>query len=160
MSAAAPGLQSGHVMPRLRSLALVVLFGSMTFACHRVRVDEVRGPDGGEWKRLQCKHMDQRCYKVAQQMCPNGYYFTYADAKGNVVRRHDGVTASGGASDRDGDGIADDASDHAPPAAPAPQSGNVKVLPPQNQWGKDMYSWHKGTILVKCASRAENRASN
>jgi hypothetical protein len=133
-------------MSRLRTFLVVALFGSMAFACNRVRVDDVRGPDGNEWKRISCRHMDPRCYNTAHRMCPNGYFMTYADAAGAPVREAPvAVTAEASEEASTSESIT-------PGAAPPPQVGkNAKELPPQNQWSHGMYSWSRGTILVKCA---------
>jgi len=124
-------------MPRLRSLAAVVLFGTMTFACNRVRVDEVRGPDGDAWMKISCRRMDQRCYKTALAMCPNGYYFTRVGS-GAVLPAPKNVDDAG------------DDDDDAPVAVPQ-RGRNVTKLPPQSQWDRSMYSAHRGAILVRCA---------
>ena len=55
--------------------AVVAAVALSSVACNRVHVEDVRGPDGGEWTRISCKHMDQRCFKVATNICPSGYYF-------------------------------------------------------------------------------------
>lgn len=133
---------------RLGSILTVALFASLSagsFGCNRVRVDDVRGPDGNDWKRVSCRHMDQRCFKTAAVMCPSGYYFTRADAPGAV---HE-APAPAASSDSDDDG----ATASAPAAAAPPEVGkNAKPLPPQNQWDRGMYSHKRGTILVKCAA--------
>ncbi|MBS2013874.1 MAG: hypothetical protein JST00_13375 [Deltaproteobacteria bacterium] len=121
-------------MVRLRSILVVSLLATLTFACNRVRVDDVRGPDGSGWKRISCKHMDPRCYSTAQRMCPNGYFMTYADGESPAAAN------------------AEAAGEVEPGAAAAPEVGkNVKQLPPQSRWSHGMYSWSRGTILVKCA---------
>ena len=139
-------------MPSLRPLLASAFFGLLSLsamACNRVHVDDVRGPDGADWKRLECRHMDERCYRVAQKMCPNGYYFARsagpAPAVGPAVHHHD---------ENDGDDVSGPASS----AAPHPQSGvNVKTLPPQEKWGRGMYSTHRGAILVQCAETTASR---
>lgn len=128
-------------MARLRNFVVLGLFGLLGLACNRVRVDGVRGPDGQDWQRISCKHMDPRCYQTAQRMCPNGYFMTYEGHAGEprvggVARTDDGAPIDGESS-----------------AAPPPRAGaNVTKLPPQSQWSHDMYSRSKGAILVKCAS--------
>ena len=129
-------------MARLRSFVTVAFLGTMAFACNRVRVDEVRGPDGNEWKRISCRHMDPRCYSTAQRMCPNGYFMTYADGEGPPAVSSEPASSTEATT---------------PGAAPAPEVGrNVKQLPPQNQWSHGMYSWSRGTILVKCADARDH----
>ena len=134
-------------MPRLRPLLATVFFAFFALsglACHRVVVDDVRGPDGADWKRISCRRMDKKCYSAAAQMCPNGYYFARAAGPAPAVATHD----------EDGDEVAP--ASHARASGPSPQAGNVKTLPPQERWGSGMYSKHGGTILVQCA---ETRAT-
>ncbi len=131
-------------MPRLRLssfLASSFLFAALAFstvACNRVHVDEVRGPDGSnEWKSISCRHMDKRCFRMAAELCPNGYYFARGAGPVPVY------TAQRNA---DGTPVA------ATAVAPHPQAGvNAKTLPPQERWGDGMYSHRGGTILVQCA---------
>lgn len=120
---------------RLAAPALVGLFVLPTLAaCNRVRVDDVRGPDRTDWKRISCRHMDKRCYRAAAALCPNGYYF--AKASRSPAAPH---ASSSGA-----------ANHHA--RAPHPQAGvNATTLPPQERWGNGMYSRKGGAILVQCA---------
>lgn len=106
-------------MAPLRSFLLVAVLGSAALACTKVRVEEAKGPDGGHWRKITCSRLDQKCFKAAAKMCPNGYYF------GRI---------GGGPP-------------NAAPAAP----GSVTKLPPQEEWGKDMYSREPGALLVKCA---------
>jgi hypothetical protein len=133
-------------MPRLVTVLGSAVFGVLalsSIACNRVRVDDVRGPDGGDWKRLSCKRMDEKCYRTAAQLCPNGYYF--ARAAGPAPGVGPAVQA-----DADDEG----APASAPHASTAhPQAGvNAKTLPPQEKWGRGMYSSQRGAILVQCAS--------
>ena len=138
-------------MPRLLTLLGSALFGVLALssvACNRVRVDDVRGPDGADWKRLSCRHMDEKCYRTAAAMCPNGYYFARAagpaPAVGPAVQEADG----------------DEGWSPAAPRASAghPQAGvNAKTLPPQESWGSGMYSSRRGTILVQCAATTASR---
>lgn len=141
-------------MLRLLRLAGPALFGLLalsTVACNRVRVDDVRGPDHTDWKRISCRRMDKKCYRAAAELCPNGYYFaraegpvrgttTYVDDDGDVVATSGGSPAA------------------SMPAAPHPRAGvNAKTLPPQERWGEGMYSRKGGTILVQCASNTASR---
>ncbi|CAN5842554.1 hypothetical protein BH11MYX4_BH11MYX4_65950 [soil metagenome] len=134
-------------MARSRSILGLVLLGAVALssvACNRVRVEDVRGPDGGEWTRISCKHMDKRCFRVAASMCPSGYYF--ADSAGPAPAHARSVDAD------------DEESVRA--AAPAPRAGvNTKTLPPQERWSSRMYSKKSGAILVQCAT-ATATASN
>ena len=127
-------------MARSRSLlglAVLALVALSAVACNRVRVEDVRGPDGGEWVRISCKHMDQKCFRTAATMCPSGYYF--ADSAGPAPAQ---------AREVDGD---DEASVRA--SAPQPRAGvNAKTLPPQERWSSRMYSKKSGAILVQCAT--------
>jgi hypothetical protein len=120
---------------RLPSLLAAFAFAALalsTVACNRVHVDDVRGPDGSnEWKSISCRHMDKKCFRTAEQLCPNGYYF---------------ARAAGPLPAEAGEGAAATSS-----RAPSPQPGNVKTLPPQERWGSGMYSRRGGTILVQCA---------
>jgi len=132
-------------MPALRSLSafgFFALLGLSSVACGRVRVDDVRGPDATDWKRIQCSHMDKKCFHAAAVMCPNGYYF--AKAAGSVPAASDSHV------DRDDEVVASGAAVAASGAHP--QAGvNAKTLPPQERWGSGMYSRKRGTILVQCA---------
>lgn len=122
------------------------LFALSTVACSRVHVDDVRGPDNTDWKRVSCRRMDKKCYRAAAQLCPNGYYF--AKAAG---------TAPAATTYVDEDGVVI-GTKSAIPVAPHPQAGvNAKTLPPQERWGDGMYSRRGGTLLVQCAN---NTASN
>ena len=117
-------LRSGSFL----GFALVALVALTGTACNRVHVEEVRGPDGGDWAAVSCRHMDKKCFRVAASMCPGGYYF--ANASGPTSEGHVIASSSG----------------------PQPNAGvNVKVLPPQERWSSGMYSKKGGTILVKCA---------
>jgi hypothetical protein len=139
-------------MPRLRPLlsffatASFAALALSTAACNRVRVDDVRGPDGSnEWKSISCSHMNKRCFNTAAELCPNGYYFARAAGPLPAAAAH---------VDTDGDDDGDRATSR---AAPHPKAGvNAKTLPPQERWGSGMYSRKRGTILVQCA---EARAS-
>ncbi|MDB4941495.1 MAG: hypothetical protein JWP97_1029 [Labilithrix sp.] len=138
----------------LRTRLVMSLFGTLalvtTAACNRVRVEEVRGPDGSDaWVRISCRHMDQKCYRAAAQVCPSGYYFANAASPGAPAGRH--VQAVEVADEED-----------APRAGgPAPKAGvNVQTLPPQERWGGDMYSRRRGAILVRCAAPREGTAAN
>lgn len=127
-------------MARLRTFVVLGLFGLSALACNRVRVDGVLGPDGQEWQRISCRHMDPRCYQTAQRMCPNGYFMTYEG--------HAGEPLVGSAARTDEGSVESDNT----PAAPPRPGENVTKLPPQSQWSRDMYSRSKGAILVRCAS--------
>ena len=133
-------------MPRLRPRLASGLFAFALagLGCHRVVVDDVRGPDGGDWKRISCRRMDKKCYSAAAQMCPNGYYFAKAagPSPAAVAHAHE--------DDADDDDVAS-SSGKTRASGPHPQAGNVKTLPPQERWGSGMYSRHGGTILVQCA---------
>lgn len=115
-------------------MRLVVAFVALTAlgasACHHrhVHVEEVRGPDGQDWKKYSCPHLDKRCFAVARSMCPNGYLF----AKDPTAISSDDARAKPDAS------------------TPAP-SARAKTLPPQEKWGREMYSEAPGTLLVRCA---------
>lgn len=136
-------------MPRLRPLlsffatASFAALALSTAACNRVRVDDVRGPDGSdEWKSISCRRMDKRCFKTAAELCPDGYYFARAAGPMPVAAAHVETDAD---ADDEGDGTT------ARPA-PHPRAGvNAKTLPPQERWGSGMYSRKRGTILVRCA---------
>jgi hypothetical protein len=137
-------------MPRLLTVLGSALFGVLALssvACNRVRVDDVRGPDGGDWKKLSCRHMDEKCYRTAAVLCPNGYYFARAAGPAPAV----------GPAVHDVDG--DDESASAPRASGAqPKAGvNAKTLPPQEKWGRGMYSSQRGSILVQCAATTASR---
>jgi hypothetical protein len=127
-------------MARPRSvlgLAFVGMVALASVACNRVRVEEVRGPDGGEWTRIACKHMDQRCFKVAATICPGGYYF--ASSAGPAPAHAREVDA--------------DDEETVRATAPQPRAGvNAKTLPPQERWSPRMYSKKSGAILVQCAT--------
>jgi hypothetical protein len=57
-------------------LACLSFFGLTSLACGtRVKVADVHGPGGGEWKAISCSRMNEKCFKVAERMCPNGYVF-------------------------------------------------------------------------------------
>jgi hypothetical protein len=117
------------------STFLVFAFASLGLACTHVRVSDVTGPDGREWKLLSCSHMNKKCFAAAHEMCPNGYYFARAK------RVPDGSKATS--------------------AKGAPENASPKVtrLPPQEDWDGDMYSRQSGQLLVKCAERPELEAS-
>lgn len=138
-------------MDRLHSVlafACFALLGVSGMACSRVKVDDVRGPDGGDWKKLSCSHMDKRCYQRAAALCPNGYYFAHAAGPAPAV------AASAGVSDDDDS----DASGSVRATAPHPQAGaNTKTLPPQERWSSGMYSKKSGAILVQCADAVATR---
>jgi hypothetical protein len=127
-------------MVRSRSLlgsAFVALVALSAMACNRVRVEDVRGPDGGEWVRISCKHMDKRCFRAAANICPSGYYF--ADSAGPAPVHTRTVDADG--------------EETARASGPQPRPGvNVKTLPPQERWSSRMYSKKSGAILVQCAA--------
>ena len=121
----------------LLGFAVVAAVALSAVACNRVRVEDVRGPDGGEWTRISCRHMDRRCFRVAASMCPTGYYF--ADSAGPAPAHARSVDAD------------DEESVRA--AAPPPRAGvNAKTLPPQERWSSRMYSRKSGAILVQCAT--------
>jgi hypothetical protein len=115
-------------------LAVAALLALATSACHshRVRVQETRGPDGATgWKRISCPHLDKKCFSVARSMCPNGYYF--------IKQSEWGRPAPERARERR--------------AAESPRAGvNTKTLPPEEKWGRQMYSRKPGTLVVQCAS--------
>jgi hypothetical protein len=147
---AAPALHSSRAMACLRPLfrlaapALFGLFALSTVACNRVRVDDVRGPDNTDWKRISCRRMDKKCYRAAARLCPNGYYFAKATGP---------VRASTTYVDEDGTVIG---TSNQP--APHPRAGvNAKTLPPQERWGDGMYSRNGGTIIVQCAEITASR---
>jgi hypothetical protein len=60
------------VRPAVIALAF---FALASVACTRVKVQEVRGADGHDWKAISCSRMNEKCFKTAQRMCPNGYVF-------------------------------------------------------------------------------------
>src|SRR4051794_18578674 len=126
--------------PMARSLlgfTLVALVALSAVACNRVKVQDVQGPDGGEWVRISCKHMDQKCYRVAANMCPNGYYF--ADSAGPAPTRTRDIDAESA----EGEGAASG-------TAPHPRAGvNAKTLPPQERWSSRMYSKRSGPPRVQ-----------
>ena len=133
---------------RLVTLALGTTLLAATVACNRVRVEDVKGPDGGDWVRISCRHMDRRCYQVASRMCPSGYYFAGSAGVAPVVRARE---------------VSEDSDEDGEPTpvtpAPTPQAGvNTTTLPPQESWSHDMYSRKSGAILVRCAG--ERTASN
>jgi hypothetical protein len=124
---------------------LVALFAVSTVACNRVRVDDVRGPDATDWKRISCRRMDKKCYSAAAKLCPDGYYFARAAGP---------APASTSYVDEDGEVVA--TSRHAPSAHP--QVGvNTRTLPPQERWSSSMYSRKGGTIIVQCAATTASR---
>lgn len=135
----------------LGTLALV-----STVACNRVRVEEVRGPDGSdEWVRISCRHMDAKCYRAAARVCPSGYYFARAATPGSSEPR----------SSRHVQAVEVDDVEDAPRAplasGPAPGHGaRVETLPPQERWSGELYSKKSGAILVRCAASADRTASN
>jgi hypothetical protein len=137
-------------MLRLRDLLPFGAFAMVALssaACHRVHVDDVRGPDGHDWKRVSCTRMDQRCFKVAAAMCPDGYYF--ARAAGSVAVPIAAPEVSDG----------EDADEERAPRAGASSpraSMNAQTLPPQERWGSAMYSRRGGAILVRCAMRGHD----
>jgi|GEM_PF-2682033 len=132
-------------MPRLPSLLSSLFVAAVALsavACNRVRVEPVRGPDGSsEWQAISCTHMDKKCFRMAESICPNGYYF--ARSAGPLP----GAVGPGEEDERPS------ASGRATAVAPAPQAGvNAKTLPPQERWGSSMYTRKGGTILVQCAN--------
>ena len=128
-------------MHRLLAFAFFALLALSGLACHRVVVDDVRGPDGGDWKRISCRRMDKRCYREAAQLCPNGYYFATAAGPAPAAAPMNDEEAEDEASSPRGRS-----------SAPHPQAGvNAKTLPPQERWSSGMYSRHGGSILVQCA---------
>ncbi len=113
----------------LRSICLVsaiLASGLFASACTHVRVSEVTGPDGSDWKLLTCSRLNKKCFEVAREMCPNGYYFARAKRAPAAREATPGTAASG----------------------PPPK---VKTLPPQEDWDGGMYSGKSGELLVKCA---------
>jgi hypothetical protein len=132
-------------MLRLRGLLPFGVFAVVALssvACHHVHVDDVRGADGQDWKRVSCSRVDKRCFKVAAAMCPDGYYF--ARASGSIAIP---IAAPEASDDEGGD-------EPSPPRAGAPSPRaplNAQTLPPQERWGSGMYSRHRGAILVRCA---------
>lgn len=132
---------------RIAAPAFVALFAVSTVACNRVRVDDVRGPDATDWKRISCRRMDKKCYRAAEQLCPNGYYFAKAAGP---------APASATYVDDNGDAVA--TSSRAASRAPHPQVDvNAQRLPPQERWDSSMYSRRGGTILVQCAATTASR---
>jgi len=135
---------SDRAMPRLRpsqsvlGFALVALLGLSSAACNRVRVEDARGPDHTDWKRISCSRMDKKCFKAAAELCPNGYYF--AKESGSVPAAADTHAVH---IDEDGEPV------KASGARPA--GTNVTTLPPQERWSNGMYSRKRGSILVQCA---------
>lgn len=130
-------------MPRLPSLLSSLFVAAVALsavACNRVRVEPVRGPDGSnEWQAVSCTHMNKKCFRMAESLCPNGYYF--ARSAGPLP---------GAAADEEDEGPR--TSGRATAGAPTPQAGvNAKTLPPQERWGSSMYTRKGGTILVQCA---------
>jgi hypothetical protein len=124
--------------------SLAVAFVALSaVACNHVRVEPVRGPDGSsEWQSISCTHMDKKCFRTAEALCPNGYYFARSAGPLPGAAR----------------GADDDVDDRAHAAgrevatAPSPQAGvNTRTLPPQDRWGSSMYTRRGGTILVQCA---------
>jgi hypothetical protein len=119
----------------------VVAAGLSAVACNRVHVEPVRGPDGSnDWQSISCTHMNKKCFRMAEALCPNGYYFARAagPAPGYAPRGDDGEWAS--------------SSRGATALAPTPQAGvNTRTLPPQERWDSSMYTRKGGTILVQCA---------
>ncbi|MBX3191439.1 MAG: hypothetical protein KF819_30875 [Labilithrix sp.] len=122
----------------LLAFTIVGVFGIATAACHRVRVDDVRSSDGSEWKRLSCRHLDKHCYRTAQKLCPNGYYFT------RNASVHEPF--SGSSSDN-----RDYAEEPSAPRQGPPAGAAVRQLPPQEDWDRGMYSRERGAILIQCA---------
>jgi hypothetical protein len=104
-------------------LAVISFAGVSSLACTHVKVEDARGPGGGEWKAISCSHMNAKCFERAEHMCPNGYVFARA-AEGSPKTV----------------------------AAQASDAAKVTTLPPRDQWGGDMYSKQPGKILVQCAS--------
>lgn len=121
---------------RLAVLALVTVAALGASACHHrhVHVEEVRGSDGQDWKKYSCPHLDRRCFAVARSMCPNGYYFAKDPVAISSEEAHAKVDA---------------------PAAGA----RAKTLPPQERWGREMYSDAPGTLLVRCAEAPSKDAT-
>lgn len=120
----------------VRVLLAVTLLSTaaLTIGCGHhapVRVKTTQGPDGAaDWKQISCKRMDKRCFSTARALCPNGYIFTDG-------RRASATQAA-----------------NATNATNATGAITVKELPPQESWGKGMYSKKSGTLLVRCADRS------
>jgi hypothetical protein len=121
----------------LLTVSVLGVLGITSTACHRVHVDDVRTADGSDWKKLSCHHMDKHCFKTAQRLCPNGYYFTRAGTP--IDERLDAERAR--------------EAEVAPHAGPPP-GATVKKLPPQEHWDRGMYSRRPGAILIQCAAPA------
>src|SRR5688572_1026169 len=67
---------------RLGPLLVLSFFGVMSLACTRVKVEDVKGgPSAGEWKAISCSRMNEKCFKTAEKLCPNGYVFARANEK-------------------------------------------------------------------------------
>ncbi len=126
----------------LLGTALLALLALSSVACNRVRVEPVRGPDGSnEWQSVSCTHMNKKCFRTAEALCPNGYYF---------ARSAGPLPGSAPAGDDDDHGWTSPG--RATAVAPAPQAGvNTRTLPPQERWDSSMYTRKGGTILVQCA---------
>lgn len=118
-------------MRRPLSFAAFALGSLALLACNRARPPREAGPYGPDWALISCKHMDARCFKLAEARCPAGYYFTKVDDAAARPSAEPVTDAKGspGASSAD--------------AAP-------RRLPPQSEWGNEMYSRGRGSILVKC----------
>jgi hypothetical protein len=113
-------------MSRLPVL-LLFLFALVGIGCTRVRVEDARGPGGTDWKLITCSRLNKKCYRAAQKMCPDGYYFARAEETSTAA------TVS---------------------REPGPESGRAKVttLPPQESWRGGMYSKKPGKLLVRCGA--------
>ena len=120
----------------------MVAVGLSAVACNRVHVEPVRGPDGSdEWRSISCTHMNKKCFRMAEALCPNGYYFARAAGP---------LPDSAAAGDDDDRPVS--SSSRPTALAPTPQAGvNTRTLPPQDRWGSNMYTRKGGTILVQCA---------
>lgn len=67
---------------RLGPVLVLSFLGSMSVACTRVKVENVKsGPAAGEWKAITCSRMNEKCFKTAEKLCPNGYVFARANEK-------------------------------------------------------------------------------
>ena len=128
------------------AIPALLLVGAVGCHHHRPHVEQVRGPDGQPWKLAECEHMDRRCYDVAQRSCPNGFYLAKnpVEARSSIEERRE----------------ANAQTDNAVSVTPKPGGGNVTTLPPQNKWGKDMYSGRRGKLLFRCADGQDPRSSS
>ena len=64
---------------RLGPVVLVSFLGLTSAACTRVKVKDAQGPTAGPWKEITCSRMNEKCFKEAEKLCPNGYVFARTD---------------------------------------------------------------------------------